>query len=217
MIKYLKDVIICNNFYPNPDGVRDYALRQEYDSDDRKKNWPGRDSVHEHVDPETTMAISHIVGEPLYQRPENKCSYFRITREGESGRQNIHFDPNPGLVWAGVCYLTPTERTESGTKFWKHKELGWERSPNQKQAEESGINSHKDMLNFFETDGLDESKWTETLNVPFSYNRLILFRPWLFHCGGIPFGTTNEDSRLVQLFFYYNDEPKPKKPENFDI
>lgn len=205
MIKDLKDIIICNNFYEQPDKIREYALQQEYNDYTGNDNWPGRDSHNQHVVPENIMAISHIVGEPLFMNEMNKSSYFRMTKEGQTGKQHIHFDPNPGLAWAGVCYLTPIEKLQGGTKFWRHNEYGWEKMPTLEEGLEHNIKTQSDMKNFFETDGLDESKWTETLNIPFSYNRLILFRPWLFHSNGINFGTTDDDARLVQLFFFHND------------
>src|SRR5690606_11166195 len=38
------------------------------------------------------------------------------------------------------------------------------------------------------------------------YNRLVLFRPWYWHSHGENFGTTLEDTRLVQLFFFREGE-----------
>lgn len=198
-----KNIIVVDDFYPNPNAIRKHALSVEYQSKDSKNNWPGRDSLDAYIDPETVIIISDIVGTTLTTHDSNKCSYYRITGENQKGTQHIHFDPNPGLIWAGVVYLTPTEKINSGTKFWRHKKYGWEKSPTLEEGEKHGISDHSSMLNFFETDGIDESKWEEILNIPFKYNRLVLFRPWLFHSGGIPFGQSDEDSRLVQLFFFH--------------
>ena len=102
-----RNLIVVDNFLEDPDGIREYALDQQYESRGGT-NWPGRDSLETHGVEEMTRACSEVVGEQLVAKKENKCSYFRITKEGEHGRQHIHFDPNPGLVWAGVLYLTPT-------------------------------------------------------------------------------------------------------------
>jgi hypothetical protein len=40
------------------------------------------------------------------------------------------------------------------------------------------------------------------MTVPMRFNRLILLRPWLWHTAGMSFGTSNENCRLVQLFFF---------------
>jgi hypothetical protein len=198
-----KNIIIVDDFYSDPDQVRKFALSVNYNTSEKQTNWPGKDSTEEYLSEELTMGISHIVNEPLRSVSQNKSHYFRITKEGEFGSQHIHFDPGSNLIWAGICYLTPTERPESGTKFWRHKQYGWESAPTEQEANPFGIYNSNDMKKFFETDGVDESKWTEVFNVPFKYNRLVLFRPWLFHCNGKSFGKTDETSRLIQLFFFH--------------
>ena len=197
-----RNLIVVDDFLDNPDGIREYALKQTYDLLGGK-NWPGRDSAECHGQDEMTQACSEVVGQQLVISDQNKCSYFRITKKGEHGSQHIHFDPNPGLVWAGVLYLTPTFHPTAGTKFWKHKETGWEFAPTNEEGAKYGINSHKDMVNFFNTEGKDESKWIETDNIAFKYNRLVMFNPFMWHSNGEWFGTGHETARLVQLFFFH--------------
>ena len=50
---------------------------------------------------------------------------------------------------------------------------------------------------------MDESKWIETDNVGFKYNRLVMFNPFLWHSNGDWFGDTYDNCRLVQLFFFH--------------
>ena len=149
-----RNLIIVDDFLDNPDVVREYALEQQYERLGGR-NWPGRDSVDTHGQKEMTQACSEVVGQPLVCKPENKCSYFRITKEGQYGSQHIHFDPNPGLVWAGVLYLTPTFHPTAGTKFWKHKEAGWETAPTNEEGAKYGIKSHGDMVKFLEPRSID--------------------------------------------------------------
>ena len=128
-----RNLIVVEDFLDNPDAVREYALGQQFEMLGGR-NWPGRDSKESHGEKEMTQACSEVVGQQLVIKPENKCSYFRITKEGQYGSQHIHFDPNPGLVWAGVLYLTPTFHPTAGTKFWKHKETGWEMAPSNEEG-----------------------------------------------------------------------------------
>ena len=197
-----RDLIIVDNFLDNPDKIRELALKQEYELFGGK-NWPGRDSKNSYGEKEMTQACSAVVGEQLTIKPENKCSYFRIAKEGQYGRQHIHFDPNPGLIWAGVLYLTPIFHPTAGTKFWKHKETGWETAPTNEEGAKYGIKSHNDMFHFFNTEGKDESKWICTDNIGFKYNRLVMFNPFLWHSNGDWFGDTYDNCRLVQLFFFH--------------
>ena len=197
-----KNLIIVDDFIDHPDAVRKYALEQQFEMLGGR-NWPGRDSSGTHGQKEMTEACSEVVGQQLVIKRENKCSYFRITKEGQYGSQHIHFDPNQGLVWAGVLYLTPTFHPTAGTKFWKHKETGWDRAPVLEEAKKYGITNHREMVNFFKTEGNDESKWICTDNIGFKYNRLIMFDPFLWHSNGDWFGTTYNNCRLVQLFFFH--------------
>ena len=197
-----KNLIVVDNFLSNPDAVREYALAQKYELFGGK-NWPGRDSAECHGQEEMTKACSEVVGEKLVIKPENKCSYFRNTRIGEHGSQHIHFDPNPGLIWAGALYLTPTFHPKGGTKFWKHKVTGWEMAPTNEEGAEHGMQTHQDMVRFFNTEGKDESKWIETDNISFKYNRLVMFNPAIWHSNGEWFGTGHETARLVQLVFFH--------------
>ena len=197
-----KNLIVVDNFLEDPDGIREYALKQNFEMLGGK-NWPGRDSCKTHGVEEMTRACSEVVGEQLVAKKENKCSYFRVTKEGEYGKQHIHFDPNPGLVWAGVLYLTPKFHPTAGTKFWKHKETGWEFTPTEEEGVEYGIKSHNDMFEFFNTEGKNMSRWIETDNISFKYNRLVMFNPAMWHSNGDWFGNTYDNSRLVQLFFFH--------------
>ena len=200
-----KNIIVVDNFLENPDAVREYSFEQEYQIYGGR-NWPGRDSVYTHGQEEMTKAISEVVGDKLFIKQENKCSYFRHSRKGENGSQYIHFDPNPGLIWAGVLYLTPTFNPTGGTKFWKHNETGWELAPTDEEGVKYGIKSHNDMVNFFNTEGTDPSKWTEVDNIAFKYNRLVMFNPFLWHSQGDLFGTTHDSARLIQLFFFHGED-----------
>ena len=197
-----KNLIVVDDFLDNPDVVREYALDQQYELLGGK-NWPGRDSSETHGIEEMTAACSAVVGEQLVAKSQNKCSYFRIAKEGESGKQHIHFDPNEGLIWAGILYLTPTFHPTGGTKFWKHKRTGWERAPTQEEGAQYGIETYEDMTNFFNTEGTDMSKWICTDNISFKYNRLVMFNPFLWHSSGDWFGNTYDNCRLVQLFFFH--------------
>ena len=44
--------------------------------------------------------------------------------------------------------------------------------------------------------------WQALLEVPMRHNRLIIYRGHYFHSISSVFGSTQEDGRLVQLFFF---------------
>ncbi len=54
-------------------------------------------------------------------------------------------------------------------------------------------------------DGNDPDKWQHLMTVPMRFNRLILYRPWLWHSAGEAFGTSLEDGRLIQLVAFQTE------------
>jgi hypothetical protein len=49
---------------------------------------------------------------------------------------------------------------------------------------------------------VDETLWHQTQSIPPEFNRLVVFRPWLWHSIGGAFGDSDLDCRLTQLFFF---------------
>ena len=55
----------------------------------------------------------------------------------------------------------------------------------------------------------DPSKWEKVMTLPMRFNRLVLFRPWLWHAAASGFGDRNENGRLIQgLFFGPAEKPQ---------
>lgn len=194
--------IIIDDFYKDPDFVRNIALSQSKEE-------------HTHGNYAGVMTDATYFNEQHYQMFSELCSMpvksstqftgkFRFTQDGEIGTQDIHFDICDGnCLWAGVVYLTPNSENNDGTIFWRHKSTGIEEIPMTLEGiQQYGWNGVDDLKVFLETDGVDHSKWDKVLTIPYRYNRLVLFRPWKFHSPGPGFGNTIEDSRLVQLFFF---------------
>ena len=48
----------------------------------------------------------------------------------------------------------------------------------------------------------DRSKWEPTFSIPMRFNRLALFRSYLWHDAGPSFGTTKENGRLILPWFF---------------
>ena len=196
-------VIIVDNFYTNPDMVRNYALEKETE-DKSQGNYGGIMTNEQFVTQEHINAFSQLVGHRVKQGTQLNGK-FRFTKEDETYKQLIHFDFGQNLAWAGVVYLTPTNHDE-GTIFYKHKRTGLTEIPRtQEGISQYGWDDTEALKVFLDTEGMDESLWDREMVVPYRYNRLVLFRPWMFHAPGRSFGATLETSRVVQTFFFSPD------------
>ena len=104
------NVIIIDNFYTNPEEVREFALSQDFSV---RGNYPGNRTVS-FLDDELKDYINRIVsphaGNVIYWADEGEETYtgaFQLTTAED--RTWIHADQTTG--WAGVCYLTPNAHT----------------------------------------------------------------------------------------------------------
>jgi hypothetical protein len=203
-----KNIIVIDDFYPDPSVVREFALNAEYPQPENH-TYPGRNSSTAYYDKEIHARIESAIGRRVIPQDPKKngadCGYFRISLANDSHEQDIHIDP--GSDWGGVLFLNVGSQCdpESGTSFWRHKKLGMERVPMTPEHGRSyGYSSYNEIRsNIIYGDGLDRSLWNRYCFVPMKYNRLVLFSPYLWHSHGTNFGTTLENGRLVQLFFYH--------------
>lgn len=204
-VMFDKRVIIVDDFYPQPLDIREMALDADYESMDNARNYPGVNTTQSFWNSQLQAMLSSITGDAVYATPTSSCGHFRSTCAHDTSKQIIHFDPKLDQVWAGVIYLSLPQHYEghdAGTRMYRHKRSGMTVAPiDHVQASAMGVRTQQDMVTFFETEGMDESLWQVELEVPIRFNRLVLFRPWMWHGIAGHFGDTIINSRLTQLIF----------------
>jgi len=173
-------LIIIDNFYTNPDAVRNFALSQEFSV---KGNYPGSrtrpfftNDVKEAI--EYNMQFAGKITN-TYESSGYTGAFQLATAQD---RTWIHSDPYN--MWAGVCYLTPDAPASGGTGLFKHKRTG----------------EHKKVTQDWE--GYDNTKWELFDRLGNKYNRLIIYRGDLFHASLDYFGDNLHNGRLFQTFFF---------------
>lgn len=207
----LRSMMVIDEFFAEPDQVRAAALRLDYPKPDKQPPWPGVTSRTPLLWPNADQMFSHIVGEPLRAKGNYYHGHFRKSYEGDPRGGDIHIDPD--TVWAGVLYLTLPEHCKGGTEFFRHRKYGTDGAPiNAEQLKIYGETSRAALVDrLTEVDGRDRANWDQIMTLPMRYNRLILFRGWMWHTAGISFGDSDENCRLVQLFFFESAaQPRPR-------
>lgn len=199
-----QQIMVVDDFYPDPDTVRDLVLNMPRE-EQSGGNYAGVMTQEALFTPGHQQALMNLTGQQLTPST-GLCGKVRFTQAHESGRQHIHFDPGNNMMWAGVVFLQQPEHypaaNRSGTRFWRHLRTGLSSIPlTQEGIEAHGWNNVEDLQAFLETDGVDESLWELTLEVPYRYNRLVLFRPWQFHSPGDAFGDSLDNCRILQTLF----------------
>jgi hypothetical protein len=203
-----RSIIILDDFHENPEEVRDYAINAEYNKEE-KSTYPGLNSTTGFQEDLLKSKIESILQRPI--KPSYPFGYFRYswqTADAENSKlQKVHVDN--GWEFGGVCYLSTSEQLKanpnSGTLFARHKALKIDSTPRTKEEAEIFGYTHYDELrqSIIYGDGLDLDKWNCYAKIPPKFNRLVLFRSWMYHSHFVNFGPKDPaQSRLVQLFFF---------------
>lgn len=178
------NLIIIDDFYANPDSVRQYALSQQFAV---SGNYPGL-RTKPYLPDDLKSSIQHIIlnaGGVVTNWFEESgyTGAFQICTAKD--RTWIHADSFN--TWAGVCYLNPDAPVSAGTALYRWKETkSYERTNNDAP----------------QLDGYDNTKWEMTDYVSNKYNRLVLYRGNLYHASLDYFGDTIKNGRLFQTFFF---------------
>ena len=197
--------IIVDDFYNDPDELVRVALSSLREEDSPSGNYAGVMTTQAFLGEQHKEIFKKLTLESSIDSSTNANGRLRFTKTNDSFKFHIHYDVDVETKWAGVIYLSKDHPKTDGTCFWKHKRTGLEVAPNTVEGfAKYGWSSFQELKDFLEEEGLDESLWEKTLTVPYKYNRLVLFRPWLLHSPGPSFGDSLESSRIVQTLFLGN-------------
>jgi hypothetical protein len=176
--------IVIDNFYENPDKVREFAL--ECDFQYHPNNHKGCRTDYCYRFPGLKERFEELIGRKIRdweQYETNGCFQYCI-----KGDETVyHADTQQ---YAGVLYLTPDAPVDSGTGLY--------RSRITKKMKYDPEEYHT----VFRNGHLDETDFEMVDRIGNMYNRLILFDAKCLHAGINYFGTNKEDGRLFQLFFF---------------
>jgi len=202
--------LIVDDFYDNPQAVRNAALHTDYARMVDGANYPGDNSAEAFEMEGLNDLVSNLVHEPVVGSPQTGHCRFRIATAGaeSAARYRMHVDGES--YWSGIVYLSLPEHCQGGTEFYRHKELGSDRAPIY-DTEVAQFGS-KSCVQFTQSvlakDSNNSSAWEHVMTVPMRFNRCVLFRPWFWHTSGLSFGDRGENARMIQLFFFTLDKSK---------
>ena len=176
--------VVVDNFYEDPDAVREFALQQSFQEHIRQHKGKRTDTVFRF--PGLKEAFEKVLQTRISSWDTygtNGCFQYCI-----GGDQLVyHYDCQE---YAGVLFLTPDAPPQSGTAFY--------RSKHTKKMTVS--RDEQDIV--FRNGFLDPTEFDVVDVVGNVYNRLVLFNAKMIHSATSYFGTNQDNSRLFQLFFF---------------
>ena len=196
-------LMIVDNFYKDPDDIREFALQQEFEPNLR--HFKGKRTVERYLWPFLKEEFERILGRPIVDwlnQPCNGC--FQITGF------------NDPLVWhsdlqsyAAAIYLTPDAPPSAGTSFWRDTKYGSRRPPNHPleydrfDTDEDREAANNDIYSTYNI--LNPDNWELVDKVGAIFNRLVIWDAQMIHSASSYEGMESdiaEKARLVQLFFF---------------
>ena len=193
---------VVDNFFDNPDKIREYALSLEY-ARDPDGHWPGlRSKQISELNPvlyrRILEKITSLYMEDLDFREWTAAASmkFQLIPAGENYGGWIHLD-NIAVLTA-IVYLTPSGDFNTGTSLFKLKDnqLGYDPIWN---AEKQLTNKTRDEQEGYRLKNNDQ--FIETARVGGFYNTLVTFDSGEFHSAN-DISMDNKEDRLTLIIFF---------------
>jgi hypothetical protein len=197
-------VFVIDDFLPDANALRELGLEADYPAPPVPETYAGRHSARTYPLPGIDARIEEITQRPVRPVPFPAAhSRFRLCLAHETGTGGVHID---NCHWTGVLYLSRDEHAQGGTDFFRHRPSGTLRAPVYPEdwAAWGGRTIQQLWKEVILPHTNDASKWDLVRHVPMQFNRLVLFRPWLWHNATPGFGDGVADGRLIYLFVYHD-------------
>ena len=200
-------IIIIDNFYPDPDLVREFALKQSFSKATNEQGMaiPGvrTESVSD-IDDDMFRLLKRSVFQPIFGIPkyhisleESILTNYQLNVE-EDGDSWVHGDAveDTGINLSGVIFLTPNAPKNSGTIFY-------ELNPEHQEEAAKYFEEHSSFrgINRKENVELYEKFFRVKQVVDNVYNRAVIYSGVTLHKSDYYFGQNAENGRLIQPFF----------------
>ena len=184
-----KRVWIIDDFYEDPNAIREFALSQYYFDDE---GYLGMRTRKQFMIKGVKEKFEEIMGAKITKWNDYGMNgRFQSTIAGTS--TVYHCDAQQ---WAGMIYLTPDAPFSSGTKIMANKKS---------RIYHNGQSDN--IFDFFPNQEtfVDGTLFEDVDVIGNVYNRLVIFDAQSIHCAGDYFGWDIASGRLWQMFFFDAD------------
>ena len=202
-------ITVLDNFYENPDLVRQFALSLDYHTS-LEGRWPGK-----------RTSLLHEVNLSFFDTFCNKLfslfydlDYIPVNYNVSTNFQSIsNYSENPDSklnggwihrdiesVCSGVIYLNPNPQENTGTNIYSQIDKNIVSPISEKFKLYKG-EEPVDEFEYTQQILENNSNFEETINIKNVYNRMILFEGGVYH--GVQSLYSSLEPRLTQVFFVY--------------
>jgi hypothetical protein len=202
-------IIVLDDFYSDPDEVRELALQQEFK---RREGalYPGGEAYvdtprWEKVRQELASWIPDRVDGVCPKKEPFKQGKFRLALGRDESRRldRVHVDTQ---LWSGIIYLTLDADCCGGLSLFRNKEtksLSWQPEWFLRKFPQLSTMSQDECRSFVQKVCKDSDVFEQIGTIPMVYNRAILLMAHDLHGTGEAFGDEPRSGRLTQHFEFY--------------
>ena len=199
--------LCIDDFYPNPDEVRKFALEQNFYPADGG-TYPGKRTDHLHeLDEDFFNYFCKRFMNVFYNYEHEEVNWvissnfqlfppYKGNNETALNKGIIHRDM---AICAGVIYLTPNPNPDSGTSIYHLKDNVLPKQLNHDLRFDLHPGKEVDDEAFTKMQDANDSKFEETIRFQNRYNRLISYDAGNYHRANSY--VHNDQERLIQVFF----------------
>lgn len=185
---------VVDDFYKDPDAIRELALGLEYFPSGNHK---GKRTKSRMILDGTKEAIEEIMGRKIIAWNYGYNGVFQYCTAEDP--LVYHCDSQ---TYAAVVFLTPDAPPESGTSFFRSRKNGLWRAPIKEDEERLGRDGNTLLYEMFEGNFYDKTRWDLVDKIGNRYNRLAIWDAQLVHAASEYFGKEINDARLFHMFFF---------------
>jgi hypothetical protein len=194
---------VIDDFYPDPDRVRERALALEYEEPEAITGFRSRPLHPRGVRGRIERALGRRVTDWEHARdPEGANGVFFLAfADGDRAETpGVHWD-EPTSFATMLVYLTPDPPPDSGTSLWRHRETGLTDRPTVADARRLGV-PVAELEGWIERDAWTPGAWEEIDRIGNRYNRAVCYPAHRLHSATRHFGRTLADGRIYQSFHF---------------
>ena len=190
--KAMDTVVIKDDFYDNPDEIRQLALQKTYEEPPAGTPRLAVTAVCSEAESRNMFdRLASYLPNPAGNRIVGANILFRYTLADAQKKVFCHVD---GCSNAGIVYLTKPEHCDGGTTIYRHRETG----------DEIYNKQNRHLYDF-----RNPEQWEVIEEIEMAYNRLVMYPGQLFHAiTPVFFGDSIDNARLTQNVFIFRERDR---------
>ena len=190
-----RELVIVDNFYDDPDSVREYALAQEFKANEAYHK--GNRTQKSYIPGWAKDEFSRLLGKQVTEFV-GATGVFQYC----VAKDNVvyHYDTQE---YAAMVYLSPNAPLQTGTQTFRSKLTGLYGAATDEDVTRFGKSKEEiDTLSFNGNNFYDRHNMELVDSAANLYNRCVIFNARALHAATSYYGSNKEDSRLFHLYFF---------------